>query len=275
MIEDIDKYKQHVNHTVNVFTVLVMVLFCFKIAVSIWSISHGKRVQSESIFLIGFSALFGMFIYKKFLGATENNMICGKPNHVLALGASIGPFLIIYCLGMLILTIFPGWRRCFSNTFGTGIVKTFYGLDKVMEEWIGSHSKTGGVSDEVRSLYNMIEADPEALFNELVDDAKWEDGVERWNSFEQVNRRLKLKINIQNPMNQQVQMDLKETVETPLRICVAIKEDIGLGLWVFAFGLITIQLGFNSILAQECTAFTKSQSEFQEYLASKISSASS
>ena len=51
------------------------------------------------------------------------------------------PWIMIFCLLIILLLVFPGWLIPFSNTFGYGIAK-IGGINKIFSEILSKNIKT-------------------------------------------------------------------------------------------------------------------------------------
>ena len=214
-------------------------------------------------------------MYSRNLEATKNDLICGNVDHSIAAASTLVPFIIIYGLTVICLHIFPGWLRCFSNTFGTGFVNLFLGLNETMLDWIKVHA--GGEEDDndtnLNAIVHMIKQSPETLFNELDGHYEIEQGAIHWGSFDVINKQLKSKIEEQSNRGEAISEAIEppaDSIKQTLLLYVSIKNSIGLCIWLYGIGLITLQVGFNAMLAQDCSSFKRSHTDVQEYIRERL-----
>ena len=81
MIEDINKYRQHISTTTAAFGFYVLT-FCFlKIALDIYCVYNNKSMLSTNLLTLAFSLIFAIFMYSRNLDATKNDLICGNVDH--------------------------------------------------------------------------------------------------------------------------------------------------------------------------------------------------
>lgn len=287
MIEDINKYRQHISTTTAAFGFYVLT-FCFlKIALDIYCVYNNKSMLSTNLLTLAFSLIFAIFMYSRNLDATKNDLICGNVDHSIAAVSTLVPFVIIYGLTVTCLHIFPGWLRCFSNTFGTWFVNLFLSLNETMLDWIQLHagSRPDDNGADLNAIAHMIKHSPETLFNELDGDYTTSGNVIVWQSFDDINKQLKSKIKKQNsslivsgegegeekvaegPDQKNGQTD---SIKQTLLLYVCIKNAIGLCIWLYGIGLITLQVGFNAMLAQDCSSFKRSHTDVQEYIRERL-----
>jgi hypothetical protein len=283
MIEHTKKYKQHVSTTTAAFGFYTLIFCFFKIAIDIYSIHKDSPRYGGVVLIVAFSLIFSIFMYSRNLTATKNELICGNADHTIAASATIIPFFVIYTLGVLALQVFPGWKRCFSNTFGTGFATTFLNLNDTMTNWIKTYTPEGNnqssTNTNLDTLNYMLETNPETLFNELIDDQTiGDDNGITWKSFDVIDRMLKVKFNIQ-PVNDEIlnenlhpseDINHLNSIKKELLTCVSIRDTIGLCIWLYGLGLITLQVGFNAILSQDCSSFKRSHEDVQEYIKERL-----
>ena len=274
MIEDTKKYRQHISTTTAAFGFYVLT-FCFlKIAIDLYYIYNNKPRQNPVLFTVAFSLIFGIFMYSRNLEATKNDLICGNADHSIAMASTLLPFIIIYVLTVICLHIFPGWQRCFSNTFGTGFVNMFLSLNETMVDWIklyNSDIDDDGSNHNLDTISYMMKSSPETLFNELEDKYQISSDTNKkiWPSFEVINAQLQAKFP-DAPTTNEENVDKMKEIEQTLLLYVSIKNTIGLCIWLYGIGMITLQVGFNAMLSQDCSSFKRSHTEVQEYIRERL-----
>lgn len=272
MVEDTKKYRQHISTTTAAFGFYVLT-FCFlKIAIDLYHIYNNKPRQNPVLFTVAFSLIFGIFMYSRNLEATKNDLICGNADHSIAMGSTLLPFVIIYVLTVICLHIFPGWQRCFSNTFGTGFVNVFLSLNETMVDWIKIYNTNigeDGSNHNLDTISYMMKRSPETLFNELEDNYEISGDTKIWPSFDVVNAQLQAKFPDAQNATPEV-ADKMKSVQQTLLLYVSIKNAIGLCIWLYGIGMITLQVGFNAMLSQDCSSFKRSHTEVQEYIRERL-----
>lgn len=248
MEEHVKQYKNDTKNAINLFLVILTVSTLIKVAL-------GSGGTHNSAFLAAFSIIFFAFMFMTNLSITRNKLICGKHNARVSILSTVPPFLFVFLVGVLVLASFPGWKRCFANTFGTWIVWAI-GLSDL----IGEKSKTkfvgeGATSDQL--LYAKINKEPLVIFNELTTEGITKENIAGDDG---------------GGWPQYHQLGLTEDRDTMMRVFkyVNMKNDIGQSIWLGFLGVITLLVGFNSILAENCNAFTQNKAEFQNYLNNKL-----
>lgn len=272
MIEDTKKYRQHISTTTAAFGFYVLT-FCFlKIAIDLYYIYNNTPRQNPVLFTVAFSLIFGIFMYSRNLEATKNDLICGNTDHSIAMGSTLLPFIIIYVLTVICLHIFPGWQRCFSNTFGTGFVNMFLSLNETMVDWIklyNSDIDDDGSNHNLDTISYMMKSSPETLFNELEGTYGIHQNAKFWPSFDAINAQLQEKFPQTNTETDEYKREM-EGIKQTLLLYVSIKNAIGLCIWLYGIGMITLQVGFNAMLSQDCSSFKRSHTEVQEYIRERL-----
>ena len=97
------------------------------------------------------------------------NAMCGSKQFGTAVFITLFPWLFIFGLLYIMLSVFPGWLAPFSNTFGYGIAKLsgLSGfLDKIMKEKLDLGQ---GASPEASQVLEHIYSDKSLLINEITD----------------------------------------------------------------------------------------------------------
>jgi len=97
------------------------------------------------------------------------NVMCGSNQWGTAIFITLFPWLFIFGLLYIMLSVFPGWLAPFSNTFGYGIAKLsgLSGfLDKIMKDKLDLGQ---GASPEASQVLEHIYSDKSLLINEITD----------------------------------------------------------------------------------------------------------
>ena len=221
-----DSFKKHVNTSINVFTVVFIIFILIKTVYLYNSKDDHKSIKLMMyVFTFAFATIFLLFSYFTNLSITENKIICGEKNYRVAFYATIIPFILIYSVGVALITVLDGWVRCFSNTFGASILN-FCGLTETISESLNLNSK------DVPFMLNEINIG--------------ENG-------ELINRAAGI-----------------EPHDINIKKYIYCKESIGEGIWHYLLGIITILVSYNTILAENCNAFTVKKDDFRKYLNDKF-----
>lgn len=231
-----DSFKKHVNTSINIFTVMFIILILIKTIYFYTSVENNNDnliKQMKQVFTFVFATIFLLFSYFTNVSISENKMICGEKNYKVAFYATIIPFTLIYSIGVALITILDGWVRCFSNTFGTSILN-FSGLTELISNGIEGIE---GIGSE-KLPYHLNEVIIEDDGSLLIPDS------------------LNLKIS--------------EEIKTEIKKYIYCKESIGEGIWHYLLGIITILVSYNTILAENCNAFKVKKDDFRKYLNDKF-----
>lgn len=205
-----------------------------------------SNIQYSEITNISFFMLFSLFFFAYLIGTnwhlTSNELVCnGKKNDQLGFYATIFPYVFVYVIGMVLVHIFPGWLRSFSNTFGLTIVRMCG-----YENTVKSIFKQDDTKD---TAIKVIYDDPDIFINELILDDEDLSGTIR-----------------DITKNQ----DIKEEDIKDLKHFMNIKETIGTYIWVGIFSLITILISHNYMLSENCSSNIENEDKFQKYLATQL-----
>ena len=157
---------------------------------------------SDTLFKVFYVLLFIVHLIITNILLTENKMICGERNPLIATTTTIFPLIFIFFIGIFTIWAFPGWVDCFSETWGSSIIN-FVGITDSQDE------------NKIKNNVNKVE--------------------------EQKNHKRYSRM----------------------------KKSIGEGIWYCLFGIITMLISFNSLLDQNCNAFSVKKDDFKRYLNDK------
>lgn len=246
-----DSFKQHVNSSINIFIVGFIIFILIKI-IDFNNITKSPSINQDSFDKrnIIWNALFAsvFFIFSLFtnISITENKLICGEKNIKIAFFATFVPFILICILGIFLITVLPGWVRCFSNTFGSACCRVVGFTETIL--------------DKVQSVENKF--DDSTFLNEI-----YVDSFHNLQFHEDITRRLSnTQTNDLRNLNNAQHQDIRKEI---IRY-IYCKDIIGEGLWHFFLGIITLLVSYNTILAENCNAFTVKKDEFRKYLNDKF-----
>ena len=112
-------------------------LFIFVVFKCLLDFNKPDTFQYRNYILFLFSTIFFIFLLSYNIAYTTQDFICGTQNTSLAFYATLFPYVFIYVLGMLFISVFPGWLRSFSNTFGLTLIR-FCGYQTTVEKFRGA-----------------------------------------------------------------------------------------------------------------------------------------
>lgn len=192
-------------------------------------------------FLMLCSLCFFFYLLATNWQLTSNELICGEENGKIAFYATIFPYIFVYVIGMVLVHIFPGWLRSFSNTFGLTIVR-MCGYENTVKNIF---KKEDAKENAIKEIYD----DPDIFINELILDD------------EDLSGTIRDITNIYGISPTDIK-DLKQFMN--------IKETIGTYIWVGIFSLITILISHNYMLSENCNSNIENKDKFQKYLATQL-----
>ena len=118
-------------------------LFIFVVFKCLLDFNKPDTFEYRNYILCLFSTIFFIFLLSYNIAYTKQDFICGTQNTSLAFYATLFPYVFIYVLGMLFISVFPGWLRSFSNTFGLTLIR-FCGYQTTVEKFRGAIRSDGG-----------------------------------------------------------------------------------------------------------------------------------
>jgi len=121
--------------------------------------------KSTILFIIYFILiLVSQFILNIYLA----KQICNSPSNVgIAAVATIIPWILIFGLLNLLLTMFPGWLAAFSNTIGYAVA-SIVGVSSLFTEKLLNVDNQNGTRDTLKVIQNIL-SDPSTIINTLND----------------------------------------------------------------------------------------------------------
>ena len=181
---------------------------------------------------------------------------------------TIVPWVFVLALGHLLINIFPGWLRIFSNTLGMSWAYQKYGhlLDN-KQSTVTSENKEKG--SEYVNLLNKILLDKKKLLNEIdiigMDDEKLHNFY--INQLSQISSTIFSKEGqmnesdiqffkkIENPTTKTTTFEVIKDItksEHDILCLLKYKNTIGYGIWYILLGVISVMISTNSVIASNC-----------------------
>lgn len=265
-----EEFKQSAKTTVKKFVVFILIFVTIKCIVDF---NYFKSYMSSFSIKIFFSLFLFFYLFVNNLVLTKNSIICGTKNQKIAFFSTFFPYIFIYVLGVVTISILPGWVRSFSNTFGLTIAK-MCGLSDLIESLFTNQNKEkiqqlkDGETPNIKKnvLIEKVYNDPDTLINELTTNNISYNGKDIiWPDFQEV-----LEQYIPKSALFSEDSDLEKTKEKMIGY-INIKDTIGEYIWLFILSLLTILVSQNHLLSQNCSSTDKDNSNFQDYLNSKLS----
>lgn len=187
------------------------------------------------------------------LNLNLTNVMCGSNQWGTAVFVTLFPWLFIFGLLYVMLSVFPGWLSPFSNTFGYGIAKLsgLSGfLDKIMKEKLVLGQ---GASPEAGQVLEHIYSDKSLLMNEITDS-----NLDRfWTNMEVIFKPT----------------EYTEKNKLDLGSFVRLKDTVSEYIWYMLTGSLVTSVSYNYVVNQECTQSVKElkkrRDEYEKDLAAK------
>lgn len=187
------------------------------------------------------------------LNLSLTNVMCGSNQLGTAIFITLFPWLFIFGLLYIMLTVFPGWLSPFSNTFGYGVAKLsgLSGfLDKIMKEKLDLGQ---GASTEASQVLEHIYSDKSLLINEITDS-----NIDRfWTNMQVIFKP----------------SEYTEKNKQDLAGFVRLKDTVSEYIWYMLTGTLVTSVSYNYVVNKGCTQSVKElkkrRDEYQKDLAAK------
>ena len=187
-----DEFKKHAKTT---FRIFILIMFIFVLIKCIIDYYYIQSYKSDFGILIVFSLFLFFYIFVNNLVLTKNKIICGSKNQNIAFFSTLFPFVFIYVIGVVMITILPGWVRSFSNTFGLSVAK-LCGMTTLTDYLFSNQNKMSTINQkegdyEFRKMVEKVYEDPDTILNELsLDDIRFDkdnpNEIESWVTFDSI-----------------------------------------------------------------------------------------
>jgi len=172
--------------------------------------------------------------------------LCGRTDFNAAIYATIIPWLAIFTLFVVCLSVFPGWIRLFSNTFGASAAY-LYGLKETMDKIFTVENRSDAERDQTNfqllKALDSLYADRDTLVNELdTSDVFFnEKGEIVWKSFTGTLKMLMLTAEIE-------QSTLKD-----LYYSLLLKDNVSYFVWFILIGILSVLVSTNTLMNDSCS----------------------
>ena len=135
------------------------------ITVLYFAMKYMMPEKATVLFVIYFIlVLISQFILNIYLA----KQLCNSPSNVgTAAVATIIPWILIFGLLNLLLTMFPGWLAAFSNTIGYAVA-SIVGVSSLFTEKLLNVDNQNGTRDTLKVIQNIL-SDPSTIINTLND----------------------------------------------------------------------------------------------------------
>ena len=165
----------------NIYYFLIITLIYY-VTKHFFGLFKGYSSQISFIFYV-----FIVLMFQYIINASISNDLCGSVQGESIAKAMLFSWIMLFIIFLLLLSIFPGWKRPFSNSFGYSLSK-FSGvvtlLNKVLIPKLSSEineTNEGNSSEEIKGLSKLYMNDPSFLINEIpLDMVNDENGESIW-----------------------------------------------------------------------------------------------
>jgi len=211
--------------------------------------------KSTVLFIIYFILiLVSQFILNIYLA----KQMCNSPSNVgTAAVATIIPWVLIFGLLNLLLTVFPGWLAAFSNTIGYAVA-SIIGVSSLFTEKLLNVGNPPN-RDALKVIQNIL-SDPSTIINTLTD----ENVLNFWNKSVEVqlfNDKLKPITNVN---------DLNSPLFSELKKYIMVKNLVSYFIWYLLTGILITSISYNYMLSIPCVQTPKqARASAAQFLANK------
>ena len=212
--------------------------------------------KATALFVIYFILiLVSQFILNIYLA----KQLCNSPSNVgTAAVATIIPWILIFGLLNLLLTMFPGWLAAFSNTIGYAVASVI-GVSSLFTEKL-LNVGTPPNKDALKVIQNIL-SDPSTIINTLND----ENIVNFWNK--SVDVKL-FKDGLQKVQN--VNPSNSPPLFSELKKYIMLKNLVSYFIWYLLTGILITSISYNYMLTVPCVQTPKqARAAAAQFLADK------
>ena len=266
MDEDIATYEHIVFWSKVYFVSFLLGFLIIKLNFIDHIIENGKNNHNTVNWVYHCVIAFLLFVcmITQYNRATQLDIVCGEQNLGIAIQAVLYPLILVYGLAITTLILVPIKKKCFSIFFGNPIITFFFNfrgdIDTLVKKYLSSNRS------ELTHLNFLLEHEPYLLFNELEGDKySYSKNNLIWKSFDDIHSQLENATGSTLSQNSEF-VNLKKS----LLKSIIKRDNIGETFWIIGIGIITIQLGFNFLLYQNCSSLKRTQDDFEQYVEEKL-----
>ena len=180
-----------------------------------------------------------IIIVQYFITMSLTDKLCGESDPGLALKATLIPWLLVFGIINILLFIFPGWLRPFSNTIGYLFVK-FTGGEEIIDKLFEKPNSNG--EDKINSILSKILENKMLVINEITE-----------TNFDQFTDKM-ITAKVMNNDNDNI---------TKLRDMIYRKNIIAESIWYILTGILVIAIVNNFLINSGCQISVKAQKDKQ------------
>lgn len=197
--------------------------------------------NTGQMWILGFLAISCLLQLGQNIHLTTLPALCGKMDVKMALYSTLIPWLVIFSVFALLLTVAPGWLRIFSNTFGVAAAEA-YGLKGTLNDLFSAMPKHD--DPKMMQLIEQIYFDKMSLINELdIDDV-----TENPFRFPAIEKLVAMKVIPGSILSEEKKPILQQLYRT-----LQLKDTVGYFFWFLLIGVFCILVSTLSLLSSTCT----------------------
>jgi hypothetical protein len=211
-------------------------LFWFFIITTIYFIFKYKITEPTQSKIYGGIYILLLIVGQFIINLNLTDSMCGTKQYDTALFITIIPWVVIFGLLYVVLTVFPSWLIPFSNTFGYGIAKLM-GLTSFFNDILKAKIDLGKDSGEAGEALEHIYSDKSLLINEIT-----QTNIDRfWSNMKAIFK----------PSSY-----IEENKNTLLSF-VRLKDTIAEYIWYMLTGTLVTSVSYNYVVNKGCSQSVK------------------
>lgn len=213
-------------------SVLFTIITILYSVVNYFSSKDGKKSNKKLLLSI---YIVCVLVSQFFINLKSTQNICGTNQPTMAVMITLVPWVFVFGSLILLLTLFPGWKSPFSNTFGYILTKIM-GIQKVFNNIL--------VSDSKNKMLAKLYEDNSLMINEITP-SNFEDF---WQHFTKSNLLNKTANSYKNQLYNLVKM----------------KDIVSETIWYLLSGNIILSIGENYLTTMKCRKSVSTMKEQHE-----------
>jgi hypothetical protein len=217
------------------------------ITVMYFAMKYMYPEKSTALFIIYFILIIvSQFILNIYLA----KQLCNSPSNVgTAAIATIIPWVLIFGLLNLLLTMFPGWLAAFSNTIGYAVA-SILGVSSLFTEKLLNVDNQNGTRDTLKVIQNIL-SDPSTIINTLNE----ENVKDFW------NKSVTPGVNLFKTNFEVIEIDDDKHDNNPLfyelKKYIMLKNLVSYFIWYLLTGILITSISYNYMLTVPCVQTPK------------------
>jgi len=211
-------------------------LFWFIVITTIYFIFKYKITDTTQSKIYGGIYILLLVVGEFVINLNLTNTMCGTNQFGTAVFITLFPWLFIFGLLYIVLSVFPGWLAPFSNTFGYGFAKLF-GLTNFFNDILKAKIDLGKEASAAGEALEHIYSDKSLLINEIT-----QSNIDRfWSNMKSI-----FKPSSYTDEN-------KETLLSFIRL----KDTLSEYIWYMLTGTLVTSVSYNYVVNKGCTQSVK------------------